>query len=212
MNLSFYSQEKYLVFCADVCSVLEVLGREHDNTEWRLFIDSSKVSLKAVLLHNGIKFPSVPLAHAANTTESYENMKLILEEIQYDKSTWNICGDLKVIALVLGYTKFCCFRCEWNSRDRRGHYTRKDWPKRDSLTPGNKSVRHPPLFKPENVYLHPLHIKLRLMKSFVKGLSDAKIKEGIFVGPQIRELMHDTKFEEQLTLIEKVEWSFKNVP
>jgi hypothetical protein len=30
-----------------------------------------KVSLKAVLLHNGNKFPSVPLDHAANMTESY---------------------------------------------------------------------------------------------------------------------------------------------
>jgi hypothetical protein len=43
-----------------------------------LFIDSSEVSLTAVLLHNGNKFPSVPLAHDANMTESYENMKLIL--------------------------------------------------------------------------------------------------------------------------------------
>jgi hypothetical protein len=59
---SFFSQEKDLAFCTDVCSVLEVLLHENDKTEWRLFIDSSKVSLKAVLLHNGNKFPSVPLA------------------------------------------------------------------------------------------------------------------------------------------------------
>jgi hypothetical protein len=31
-----------------------------------LFIDSSKISLKAVLLHNWNKYPSVPLAHAVN--------------------------------------------------------------------------------------------------------------------------------------------------
>jgi hypothetical protein len=67
------------------------------------------------------------------------------------------------------------------------------------------------------------------MKNFVKGIdqngagfaylketfsriSDAKIKEGIFVGPQIRELMQDAKFEEQLTQVEKIAWSsFKNV-
>jgi hypothetical protein len=67
------------------------------------------------------------------------------------------------------------------------------------------------------------------MKNFVKGIdqngagfaylketftriSDAKIKEGIFVGPQIRELMQDAKFYEQLTQVEKVAWSsFKNV-
>jgi hypothetical protein len=34
-------------------------------------------------------------------------MKLILEKIQYDKYAWNICGDLKVIALVLGLQLGC---------------------------------------------------------------------------------------------------------
>jgi len=84
-----------------------------------LFIDSSKVSLKAVLLHNGNIFPSAPLAHAANMKEYYENMKLLLEKIQYEKHNWNICGDLKLTALLLGlqfgYTTVCCFLCEWDS-------------------------------------------------------------------------------------------------
>jgi len=31
-----------------------------------------------VLLHNRKRFPSVPLAHAANMKESYESMKLLL--------------------------------------------------------------------------------------------------------------------------------------
>ena len=38
-------------------SVMEVLGQEINPDQWRLFTDSSKVSLKAVLLHNGNKFP-----------------------------------------------------------------------------------------------------------------------------------------------------------
>jgi len=38
-----------------------------------LFTDPSKVKLTAGLLHHGNKFPSVPAAHAANMTESYEN-------------------------------------------------------------------------------------------------------------------------------------------
>ena len=65
----FFSQEDGVVFCNDVCSVMEVLGHEYSPDQWRLFIDSSKVSLKLVLLHNGNKFPSVPLAHAANMKE-----------------------------------------------------------------------------------------------------------------------------------------------
>ena len=51
----FFSQEDGVVFCCDVCSVMEVLGHECNPDQWRLFIDSSKVSLKVVLLHNGNK-------------------------------------------------------------------------------------------------------------------------------------------------------------
>jgi len=76
-----------------------------------------------------------------------------------------------------------------------------------SLTPGEKNV-NPPLVLQEKIYLPPLHIKLGLMKNFVKDMaktghgfeyvrsecpnvSDAKIEEGIFIGPQIRELLQD---------------------
>jgi len=70
----FSKQENNLVFYIDICTVLEALGNQHYLSKWCLFVDSSKVSLKAVLLHNGNKFPSVPLAHSANMKESYENM------------------------------------------------------------------------------------------------------------------------------------------
>jgi hypothetical protein len=88
------------------------------------------------------------------------------------------------------------------------HYIQKPWPKQDSLIPGKKNVLNNPLVNPEKVVLPPLHIKLRLIKNFVKAiykngagftylkhkfprLSDAKIKEGIFIGPNIRELIKD---------------------
>ena len=125
----FFSQENDLVFCDDVCSVTEVGGHQHDPPEWRLFIDSPKVSLKAVLLHNGNKFPSASLAHAANMKEYFENMKLLLEKTQYENHNWNICGDLKVTALLLGlqfcYTKVCCFLCEWDSYGQKTSLHRK---------------------------------------------------------------------------------------
>lgn len=52
--------------------------------------------------------------------------------------------------------------------------------------------------------------------SFLKNkfprVSDAKIKEGIFVGPQIRELMNDPEFDATLNDQETPAWeSFKNV-
>jgi len=111
----FFSLEDGVVFCNDVCSVMDVLGHEYNPDQWRLFIDLSKVSLKVVLLHNGNRFPSVRLAHAANMKESYESMKLLFGKIKYDEFKWKFCGDLKVVALLLGmqlgYTKYC-FLCE----------------------------------------------------------------------------------------------------
>jgi len=161
------------MFCNDVCSVMEVLGHEYIPDQWCLFIDSSKVSLKVVLLHNGNRFPSVPLAHAANMKEGYESMKLLLGKIKYDEFNWKLCGDPKVVALLLGmqlgYTKYCCFLCEWDSWDKKNHYVNKLWPKRTLLTLGEKNVINPPLVLPGKIYLPPLHIKLDLMKSFVKG-------------------------------------------
>jgi len=110
-----------------------VLGHAFNPDQCRLFIDSSKVSLKVVLLQNGNKFPSVPLAHVANMKESYESMKLLLRNTKYDEFKWKLCGELKVVALLLGmqlgYTKYCCFLCEWDSRDKKNRYVNKLWPK-----------------------------------------------------------------------------------
>ena len=92
----FLSQEDGVMFCNDVCSIREVLGHEYNPDQWCLFSDSSKVNLKVVLLHNGNRFPSIPLAHAANMKESYESMKLLLGKIKYDEFTWKLCGDLKL--------------------------------------------------------------------------------------------------------------------
>jgi hypothetical protein len=69
----FFSQEDGVMFCNDVCSLMEVLGHEYNPDQWRLFTDSSKVSLKVVLLHSGNRFPSIPLAHATNIKKSYDS-------------------------------------------------------------------------------------------------------------------------------------------
>ena len=50
---------------------MEVLVHEYNPVQCHLFTDSSKVSLKVVLLHNGKRFPSVPLVHTINMNESY---------------------------------------------------------------------------------------------------------------------------------------------
>jgi hypothetical protein len=43
-------------------------------------------------------------------------------------------------------------------------------------------------------------------------ISEAQIKEGVFVGPQLRQLIQGIKFEDQLSEVEKDAWkSFRNV-
>ena len=54
------------------------LGCEHNPADWRLFIDSSKTSLKAVLLHNGNIKPSIPIGYSILRKETYNTMKIFL--------------------------------------------------------------------------------------------------------------------------------------
>ena len=104
---------------------MKALGHQHDQNERLCLLALQKLAEKLRFFKTGINC-QVPVAHAANMKECYENMKLLLDKIQYEKYNWNICGDLKVIALLLGlqlgYTKSCCFLCEWDSRDRKHHY------------------------------------------------------------------------------------------
>lgn len=229
----FFEQEGDLVYCSDIPALINEFGIEYKKEDWRLFIDSSKTSLKAVLLHNGNMYASIPVGHSVHMKESYENLEIVLNKIDYSAHGWMICGDLKVLCMLLGqqggFTKFPCFLCEWDSRARDQHWCKKNWPKRKSLKPGEKNIVRKKLVDPKNVLLPPLHIKLGLMKQFVKALpkdgpcfkylckkfphiSEAKLKEGIFVGPDIRKMMFDINFESTMTFNEKEAWvSFKQV-
>ena len=230
----YFTQEGSLVYCNNIPDLVSELGNlRYVKEEWRLFIDSSKRSLKGVLLHNGNELASVPVAHSVHLKETYENLELLLKKINYQEHQWMLCGDLKVLCMLLGqqggYTKFPCFICEWDSRARDRHWTQKEWPSRASLTPGSKNVLRDSLVDAKKVLLPPLHIKLGLMKQFVQALdkngqcfkylcekfpalSDAKLKNGIFVGPQIRTLCKEKDFQNTMTNVEKNAWvSFKEV-
>ncbi|GBL77771.1 hypothetical protein AVEN_210980-1 [Araneus ventricosus] len=139
----FFKKEESLVFCSDIDGLLK-LRIAHEPNEWRLFIDASKLSLKAVLLNNGNALPSIPVAHAVYMKETYHNLKQLLEIIKYSKYGWQICADLKVVSLLmglqLGYTKYCCFLCLWDSRAISLHYIKRDWPQRASFKPGEMNV------------------------------------------------------------------------
>jgi hypothetical protein len=201
--------------------------------EWRLFIDSSKRSLKAVLFQNGNNYASLPISHSVHVKEIYENLEMVLTKIGYTTHDWMICGDLKVLCMLLvqqaDYTKHPCFMCEWDSRARSQHWEQKHWTPRTSLEPGSKNILRKSLVNPKKILLPPLHIKLGIIKQFVKALpktgncfkclcnksphlSEAKLKEDVFVGPDIRKLMFNENFLLMMTEVEREAWiSFKRV-
>ncbi|KAI6655821.1 hypothetical protein LOD99_1962 [Oopsacas minuta] len=97
-----FEMQGSLCYCNNVDRVMELLGVQHEPSEWRLFIDSSKYRLKAVLLHKGNVLPSIPIGHSVHMKESHGNMDILLKLIKYNSYNWHICGDLKVIGLLLG--------------------------------------------------------------------------------------------------------------
>jgi hypothetical protein len=161
------------------------------------------------------------------------NIDTLLQAINYKLHQWHIVSDLKVVGMLLGlqsgYTKYCCFLCLWDSRAKQDHYTKKTWPARDYFIPGKENVKHQALVDPKKIILPPLHIKLGLIKNFIKALpkegaafayvktkfpaiSDAKLKEGVFNGPDIRKLLCDSTFESHLTGHSLKAWkSFREV-
>lgn len=98
--------------------------------------------------------------------------------------------------------------------DKKSHYIQENWLEKQ-LDSMKENVFAMPLVDPKDV-LSPLHIKLSLMKNFVKGtnhkgkpfkyylkdkfyrLRAAKVKEGDFVGQQIRQLQKNPAFDQVL--------------
>ena len=76
-----------------------------------------------------------------------------------------ICPDLKVVALTYvlqtEYTRFMCFLCKWESRAKSEHY---EYP----------NVVYRSIVR-EQIFLPPLHVKLDLMKQFIKSLQQKKV-------------------------------------
>ena len=142
--------------------------------EWRLFINLSKKSPKAVLLHNGNEYASVPFGYSVNLKEVYENIDLILNKLSYSDHEWTVCGDLKVIAMLIGqqkgYTKFPCFLCEWDSRERK-HYIKKKWPIRKTLDPGIKNIPMKNLVDPKKSVSSTASHQVRFYKTICQGIT-----------------------------------------
>ena len=80
-TMSLNSDHPSLCYFTDVQDLFQEIGIVYSASDWRLCIDSSKQSLKAVFLHNGIVYPSIPIAHSVC-------VKILLELIRYKNHNW----------------------------------------------------------------------------------------------------------------------------
>lgn len=195
---------------------------------------TARSSIKAVLLHIGNVKTSVPVAFAIGLKEEFDTMEEILELTQYNRCQFKMIADFKVIAILMGLqggnVKYPCILCLWDSRPHSQHFSRSVWPVRVDHTPDTHNVKSDPLVSLTQIIVPPLHIKLGLMRNFVRALEKTnteaidfldsmfpklirfKIQEGVFVGPQIRKVLHSGEFKLQLTEQKKEAWeSFENV-
>ena len=128
-----------------------------------------------------------------------------------------------LLGMQLGYIKYCCFLCKWDSRDKKNRYVNKLWHKRTSLTPGAKNVVSPSLVLPEKICLRSLHIKFGPHEKLFERCDKNRPWIRIFVrdkfpnvtqksGLQIREVKQDRQFADDLNETERNAWlTFKRI-
>lgn len=112
------AEENNIVFCSDTKNLLIKMSmKQYEPSDYsllkRLLIDSSKRSLKCILLDNGNEYAKVATAHSTKLKEKYCNITLVLNKIKYNHGKWQIFVDLNMVNIVLGqqggYIKFPCF-------------------------------------------------------------------------------------------------------
>lgn len=68
----------------------------------------------------------------------YNTVALALEKIRYVHYTSIVIYvDLKLQRV---HTKYPCFLCLWDSRDKIHHWVRQEWPKREDIIVGGNNV------------------------------------------------------------------------
>ena len=98
----FVTKKDFLVYCIDIQGLFEKVGIIYNACVRRLFIGSSKHSLKVVLLNNGNLFASVSISHFTQIKECYENMALLFTKLKNSDLAWKICVDIKAFHMLRG--------------------------------------------------------------------------------------------------------------
>jgi len=79
-----------MIYCQDTNGVFKGMFQEQNPSERRVFIDYSQQSLKDVLLHDENSKSSTLIARSVHLKETYDEMKILVEAIQYNVQQWGI--------------------------------------------------------------------------------------------------------------------------
>ena len=128
---------------------------------------------------------------------------------------WRFQNDHISFGITRRLYKAFLFFCLWNSRADEQHYLVKNWSARKDLTPGSHNVLNSSLIERSKILLPSLRIKFGPAKQFVKALKPTshafchldrcsqaclkqKLKDNIFVGPQIRRVLASEQLEKNV--------------
>ena len=75
--VTYFTDVNNLTYCSNIEGFFSVFDMEHNYVNWRLFIDSSKRSLKAVLPE-----------HSVHLKGTYERMVILLNALNYNNYKW----------------------------------------------------------------------------------------------------------------------------
>lgn len=102
----YFEKDLSLFHCINMKGLMDELKPNiYKPGNCRLFIDSSKRSLKAILLHIINKYASIPVAHLTVLIEEYSNLEVVLKKIKYQEHLWLIYGDFLLLLLLLAGTR-----------------------------------------------------------------------------------------------------------
>ena len=118
--VTFFSEKKQFVYCHDIPDLPRQLDvASYIPNKWRLFLDSSKQSLKCVLLHNVNLYGGVPIGHSVHLRKMYDDIKGVINLLKYHEHNWILCVYLKMVSFLLGqqrgFTKYPCQLFMWDS-------------------------------------------------------------------------------------------------
>lgn len=112
----------------------------YSSTGLHLFLDSYNCRLECVLPHNGNVYRAVSVGHTVHLLEEYNDIKMIIGQLEYHENNWIIFAGVKMVNFLLaqqqGFIKYSYYLCIQNYQIREKCQIQKKWPIREILETG----------------------------------------------------------------------------